>query len=145
MDRIKANKEIVLKALKTNRTKHIEDYKIALRGYRVESAKLLEKMLARVEEGKTFSFENFYELEKPETHEKDYDLAIEMLEMDVDINVELTTQQFSFYIKDDWHWKRTFSSGLAHYGSSGSSGTSGTAGYTGTTGDKIVNFSKDEL
>lgn len=139
MDKIKVNKKNVLKTLYENRKKHIDEYKDALRAYRVKCAELLDKKLKQVEEGEKFDM--YFDVDEPTSHEKDYDMAIEMLEMDVDDTVTLTRQQFSYYIKDDWNWKDTFI-----YTNSGLSGYTGTTGYSGTGGNfKTIKFADDEV
>lgn len=147
MEKIKAKKAEVLKALKTNRAKHIAEYKEALKGYRVKCAKLLEKELTKIEAGKKFNM--YFSVNEPQSYEKDYNLAIEMLEMDINDTVELTRNEFSNYIKDDWNWKNSFSvtnSGYVGIGTTGPSGTSGTVGYSGYGGAaRTVKFSKEEL
>jgi len=144
MDNIKVKKEELLEVLKSNKEKHILEFKEAVRGYRVKSATLLSDQLAKVEGGEEFTMD--FNLPKPVSHEEDYQLAISMLTMDVDDYVELDQHEFSCYVNDKWQWKSTFSHTNSGYtGSSGRSGTSGTSGYSGGKGDSFVNFSKDEL
>jgi len=140
MDNIKVKKEELLEVLKTNKEKHILEFKEALRGYRIKSAELLSDQLAKVENGEDFTMN--FNLPKPVSHESEYELAISMLTMDVDKTVELDQHEFSCYVKDNWQWKSSFSH--INSGYSGTSGSTGTAGYSGGTGTSYVTFSEQE-
>ena len=138
MDRIKAKKEEVLETLKENRIVHIAEYKEAIKGYRIKSAELLEKELSLIEWGGKFNMR--FSINKPISYEADYDISIEMLEMDIEDIVTLTKTQFRNYIKDDWNWTDDFK-----MGNRGFSGYTGATGYSGTKGYTDITFGGDEL
>lgn len=140
MDQIKAKKEEVLKVLRENKTKHIKEYKTALKGYRIKCVENLAEQLAKAEDGEDFKMS--FNIQSPISHEKSYNTAIGMLELDVSEFVELDTVEYQNYVMDDWSWKEHVRMSNSGYG--GQSGTSGIAGSSGKFGDRTVIFSDDE-
>lgn len=159
MKKVRVNKDELLGILVENRKKHKNEYKESIKAYRVKAADLLNKELQKIISGKKFDLN--FDLTKPQCHEKDYDLAIKMVEMSVDDILELEQYEFNQLVNDEWNWKSSFRvsvysnssySGATYIsGTSGSSGTSGTDGYCGIgTTDPSgyfhipVSFSEDE-
>jgi hypothetical protein len=130
MDTVKVKKSDLLAVLKENRKKHKEEYKESIRAYRLKAADLLSKELAKITAGKKFN--TYFDLEKPTSHEKDYDLTIKMIEMSIDEVFELRTSEFNQLVLDEWSWRSSFDS--ARYSNSGYQGYCGTSGVSGTTG-----------
>ena len=161
MKTVRVNKKELLDVLVENRKKHKIEYKDSIKAYRVKAADLLNKELQKIVAGK--KFETYFDLNKPTSHEKDYDLVIKMVEMSVDDVLELEQQEFNQLVNDEWTWKSSFRlsiySNIAYSGSSGVSGTSGTGGSSGplfkSPGVNIeetdnsyfipITFSEDEL
>lgn len=106
MDSIKVNKIDLLVKLKANRENHRTIFLEAQKGYREMAIAELDKTLQDARDGKRFN--RSLSLTAPVDMTKEYDTAIEMLEMSVDKHVTLTSRQFSNYIKDDWAWKQSF-------------------------------------
>ena len=155
MEKIKVNKQELLGIVKQNREKHKKEYLESIKAYRVKVADLFTKELEKVLSGEKFNV--YFDLTKPESHEKDYDLAIRMLEMSVDENVEIERDEFNQLVNDEWSWKRNFKasyySNSSYFGltsiSSGTSGCCGTNGLEGSSGISgttyNVLFSEDEI
>jgi len=106
----------LLDKIKANREKHIVEYEEAAGGYR-ESAKIeLQKGIERLKKriaklgGKDLLRLGCvsFSLAVPENHEKDYDQVITMLEMCVDTEVVIKSDEFACYVMDDWDWKDDF-------------------------------------
>jgi hypothetical protein len=103
MENIKTNKAELLEIVKTNCAKHKEEYLDAIKAYRVKAADLLTKELQKIVTGE--KFEIGFNLVKPVSHEKEYDLTIKMLEMSVEDVVEITQYEFNEMVNDEWGWK----------------------------------------
>jgi len=96
----------LLKRIKENREQHRSVFEAALKGYRTKVISELDKSLADAKAGR--NFRTFIALAEPVDQTKDYDRIIGMLEMSVDQTIDLTEDQFSQYVLDDWSWKRNF-------------------------------------
>jgi hypothetical protein len=154
MKTVKVNKSELLVILRENRKKHTIEYKESIKAYRVKAADLLNKELQKVINGKKFDIR--FDLVKPISHEKDYDLIIKMVEMSVETIMELEQGEFNTLVNDEWNWKSTFTSSIysnsmyigysSISGTMCSSGTSGCSGTTGTSGTSNISitFSDDE-
>jgi hypothetical protein len=107
--KIKADKNEVLAALKTNRTSHKKIVEEAKEGYSQKAADLLKKKLDEVmaANGK-FAGQLSFSIPLPQDHTKAYDVAIKMLELSQEPQIELTAQQVQHFVLDDWEWKDVF-------------------------------------
>lgn len=107
MDRIKTKTEDLLAKLKENREKHTREFEELFVKYK-GAAK--EALLKRVEEVDSWDEpENLcFELEVPENHTRDYDLAISMLEWSTEELTELDARTFRRYVLDEWEWRESF-------------------------------------
>jgi len=103
---VKVNKADVLVKLKANRSTHRAIFEEAVEGYRKEVTRQLKKHIKEMKSGKPKR--TYISIPYPEDHTKDYDNAIEMLEMSVEDIVELDSEAFMAFYKDDWGWKNQF-------------------------------------
>ena len=106
MREIKVNKAELLKKLRENRNEHRAIFEEALEGYRAEAIRLLDKALADAKKGRKII--TYIHLQEPVDQTKDYDRAIGMLEMCVDNEITVTSQEYAQYVMDDWSWKEQF-------------------------------------
>ena len=143
------NKNDLLEILCENRKKHKEQYKESIKAFRVKAADLLNKELQKIIAGKKFDV--YFDLQKPVSHEKDYDLVIKMVEMSVDDILELQQDEFNQLVNDEWTWKSSFRLSVnsnysynGYTGISGSSGCSGTGGTHGSEGFIPITFPDDD-
>jgi len=113
MDTIKVSKTSLLGIIKKNRDNHRAIYEEAFEGYRGECIRILEQNLDNLKSGKRVVV-SFFE-QAPQDHTKDYDLAIRMLEMSVDNEVELDQREFMNYVDDNWAWKQQWVGSNAKY------------------------------
>lgn len=104
--KITANKAEILARLKVNREKHSKIVAEAREGYVKDAKEALKRRLKQLNEGKITSL--VFSLHVPEDHTKEYDLAIEMLELSQTPVVELTSDQVQCLVQDRWGWKRSF-------------------------------------
>jgi len=114
MRKITVDKGELLEILKKNRESHRETFEKAWAAYQKECISQLEKNLEKAKAGKPFKVN--IGLIQPEDHTEDYDRAIAMLEMDIEVVVSLDTTEYQTYVDDDWGWKRQFETTNASYG-----------------------------
>lgn len=106
MDSVKINKDKLLEILRENKEKHVNEYKEALKDFKLAVIKICNENMEIVEAGKL-------ELKpmppKPATYESLYANAIRMLELSVDDVIEITEHDFRKLVQDEWEWKQVFS------------------------------------
>jgi len=118
LDLIRVDVPKLVEVLKKNRVNHVKEYKESVEGWRIESVKFLKKKIHEIKEEIDMDSLNFG-LPKPQSHEKEYDRVIEMLEFTKDIEVELDSASFNQYVRDEWSWTQGFKSMSSTYSSSG--------------------------
>jgi hypothetical protein len=148
MENIKVNKQELLGIIKENREKHKKEFVEAIQAYRVNAADTMKKELEKIISGE--KFQTFFNLQKPESHEKEYDVAIKMLEMSVDDIVEISYNEFNELVNDEWDWKRNFRSSYMsnsyYVGTDDVSAFSGITGASGSVGSTMkIKFADDEI
>lgn len=113
MDKVRVFKANLERKLKENLAQHSKIYLEAQIGYRESYIKELEKQLVLAREGKRFK--NSIHISPPVDHSKEYKTAIQMLEMCLDKEIEITKEQFTNFVMDDWSWKANFLTSNAPY------------------------------
>ncbi len=116
-------KEGLLKKIKENRRKHVEEYEESVQGYKEaalqaidEATQQLKRRVGELKEGQVVRLHAVqFNLQVPENHSKDYDRAIAMLEMSIDNEITIKADEFSRYVMDDWEWKEDFRNVQATY------------------------------
>jgi len=118
--------EELLKKLRENRAKHAKEFEEAITGWKKARQEELEEKRATLKMFMTglegaIDGNNYRYLEdakapylgtnqiEPECYLPEYDQVIEMMLMSTDKKQELTSQQFSRYILDEWDWSHGFS------------------------------------
>lgn len=110
---VKVNKNQLLAELDKNRVAHRDIFLAAQEKYAQRFVEELERRLKDAREGR--GFDQFIGLPVPEDHTPDYDRAIKMMNMSVEMVIELTEQEFATYVMDDWAWKRAWHANTASY------------------------------
>jgi len=106
MQTIKVNKETLLSKLRENREHHVNTYENVLEAYKEKSIELLNEHIERIRNG---SIEKIYvSLPQPQNYEKEYDLAIDMVEWHQGNIIALDDIDFDRYVRDNWQWKHNF-------------------------------------
>src|SRR5256885_13791225 len=90
--------------VEANRDKHRATFLKAQEGYRAFLIKELEQRLEEAQRG--LKVDRYIHLEEPEDHTDDYDQILEMARMSVDDTLEITQQEFAWYVLDRWSWKQ---------------------------------------
>lgn len=113
MKTVKVNRAHLQSKVVQNRENHARTYQRAMSVYREEAIAELKKHLSRAEAGG--KIENCLGLQQPLHYLGEYDRVIAMLDMSVDDEIELTSQEFSQYVLDKWSWQELFSATTAGY------------------------------
>lgn len=109
MKTIKVPKEQLVGKIKENLENHRAEFEKAWDGYRAKYLKNIEAILDAAKDARRGTeLVHFVNLTAPQDHTADYKRALEMLEWDTEQLVELTQQEFSQYVQDDWGWKEQF-------------------------------------
>ena len=95
---IKVKKENLIKQIKENKAKHIEEYEKAVVAYKKEALKQLSKLTDKVNDG---ALDIKLNLITPVNNSDNYDKIIEMFEWEVSDVVDLTQDEFKEYVQDE--------------------------------------------
>lgn len=114
MREVKVRRLDLLTTVSQNRHRHAENYKKAIEVYKQEAVESIEKLLSDAKAG---DIRHSISLVKPEQHLEEYDQALLMLQMSVDDEVTLTTEEFAQYVMDKWSWARQFEQATMSYAS----------------------------
>ena len=100
-------------ALTKNRAAHVERCEAATAAYWKALAAMLGTALARAQAHQDPEIKH---LSEPESHAGDYDRVLGMLAMARQETLELTEQQYSQYVLDEWDWRGRFEAISSSYG-----------------------------
>ena len=128
MDTVNVRIIDLLVKLKENREAHHDTFLLARDGYREHAKGMFAEQLHLAEQG--WSFQNSVILDPPKDHTRDYDQAIQMLEMSLVgfvepqlqhlkedqvkeetprlrnmATIEISKRDFACFVRDDWGWK----------------------------------------
>ena len=116
MKPITVPKAVLLEKLKTNKIKHIEEFKILQEAYNdkaiTELTNLLELAKKRPETVKT----SVRSLNQPISNEKEYEVVIGMFELAMEETFELDLAHYRRFILDEWDWTHSFAMSKTAYG-----------------------------
>lgn len=106
MKTVRIGRAAFIDKVTANRDAHRELFEAAFDGYRKFLVDELTKRLDEALAGK--KVDRYIRLEEPEDHTADYDRLLMMAEMSVDDVLEMTQQEFGWYLLDQWAWKDQF-------------------------------------
>lgn len=112
---MKFDRGVVLDILKENRTEHAEIVKEATSNYHKKLGAKVTNILVAIEKQPDVPVSPYLDVEPPANHVKAYDTAIKMLEMTVDREITMSSQEYSQYIEDRWSWQERFLNTAAEY------------------------------
>jgi rubrerythrin len=113
MQTVTVKKIDLINQLTENRERHVNTFEQVLEDYRTRAIELLEEHIDRIRQGNVERVEVF--LPPPQNYEESYNTAIEMLEWEERIEVELTQREFKQYVQDEWSWKQDFTEAVTTY------------------------------
>lgn len=114
---VNVSRKDLLAKLKENREIHKKDYQEALIGYQIKLTADLEKALAEV---KTINVSRLNTLHAvsydcPRSYDTEYRKIIDMMEVSVDDVINLDSQSFEQYFKNEWSWSDHFNNSATMY------------------------------
>ena len=148
LSKVKVSKSELLGIVIDNKKKHDEIFEAAEQGYWLDAQEFLQKYqkdqlvqlkknhlkvvkdlkkqvskeLRMVEQKKK---DGYFYMRKPfpENHSDDYEGTIKRLELSIEPEIELESNEFDCYVRNKWQWRQSFlttNSGYANYACSGS-------------------------
>lgn len=99
LNEVRIKREDLITKLKENRTAHAQIFADAMDGYFSKTAKLLANKSKQIENKIIVTA---FAISIPKDHTNDYDKLIAMLEMSLDEELELSTNDFNRYVLDEW-------------------------------------------
>jgi hypothetical protein len=111
-----SRKELLAK-LKENLAVHQKDYEEACVGYKTLLERSLVEFLTKC---KSLNEDGVLKLQipnpsKPVSHEKEYREIIDMMEVSVDDVINLDSESFKAYFKNEWAWSGSFNATATMY------------------------------
>ena len=116
MNEVTVNKDKLIGILEKNLEQHKIDFETAVDGYYIEAVEQLENAL-KIAKGK--GDVPYVTLTQPTSHEDEYLRTIGMLKLHVSDRIEITAQDYSSYVDDNWDWKHHWKSSNTMYMSKG--------------------------
>ena len=113
MEEVKVSVTAILDIVRVNRGNHRAEFERACDGFLVKAQQELERHLSDIKAGHKIAIR--INLPEPEDHTKDYDRVIKMLEMSVDENVIIQSDDFANFVMDDWQWKPAWTASNTAY------------------------------
>lgn len=104
MNKVRINKVAFIEKVTANKDQHRAIFEKAQEGYRAFLVKELEQRLDEANRG--VKVDRYIRCDEPEDHTEDYEQALLMAELSVDDVLEITQQEFAWYIMDRWTWKQ---------------------------------------
>lgn len=115
MESVTVKTQDLKEILRNNRKQHRAIFIEAQKKFREKVMKLLDWELKRMREGGDYKAETFTRLVVPIDQTKDYDVAIGMLDMEVNRTIALSTQEYQCYVLDEWGWSHMWATANSHY------------------------------
>lgn len=104
METVKIEKKKLLTKLIANRNAHRALFLKAQVGYRKTIIRHLDRMLKQARAGKEVQTQIIVRVPAPQDMTSSYDRVISMMQWTQDELIELTEEEFSQYIRDNWRW-----------------------------------------
>lgn len=105
----------LIEALTANRTTHVADFDEATAAFRGAVLNKLREAVAAVEDGADPRLHLAINLSIPQSHQREYDTALNMLTMATDTSIVIDEKKYLQYVEDEWSWKPGFAASTALY------------------------------
>lgn len=115
MDQVRMEKAVLIEKIKDNMQTHQATYEEAVKVFTERQRELLADMLEKAQHNRQFDRLALSRLPVPENHFTDYQVALEMLEYEVEDQVILTDHDFRRYVRDEWEWQHSFAANTESY------------------------------
>lgn len=116
IDKVKISKNDLLEKLRDNKAAHIVEVSNLLEARRVQILEDFEIIIENIARKADYQPPEHMSYPKPEDHSADYDVAISMVEMEVDDTITLAQDQFKRVVMDQWEWRAELDLANATYG-----------------------------
>ena len=103
----------LIDALNNNKKKHVEDYDDAFKTWKEEVIVKLKELLDKFSSDPKTPLE--INLPEPVCFVKEYDIAIGMMELEVNEIIEISEQDSRRFFLDQWSWSQSFLSNTMLY------------------------------
>ncbi len=118
MQKMKFSVKMLKEKLLENKNKHIEEFNRAKIDYRDAIQVSLESNLKKLKKNQLDISKYFSVVfHAPISHENDYQIVLDMLDLCLDEYLELDHNEFRNYIQDNWDWKQNFTTQNSLYAS----------------------------
>ena len=114
MQSVTIEKDKLREVLVANKEQHQQEYNEAIEGYKKAFDKQLMLKRRELKKG-SIPNTHFTDLPKPREYTGEYEQVLKMLDFSVDDTIELTHDEFSNYVLDDWGWKQSFNLSSSNY------------------------------
>jgi hypothetical protein len=104
--RVTVDTNVLLETVQANRDTHQRKFREAHDAYRAKVIRELSRALDRANSGG--EIKTHFSLPVPEDHTTHYDRAIQMLGLHTADSIELSSEDYSRYVDDEWDWKSRF-------------------------------------
>lgn len=118
MENVKVWKTDLKRILRENRAEHRTIFEKAQKAYRKKVVEVLDAQLKAAREDKQIELSTITRLVTPVNHEHDYDVALKMVDMEVENTISLDQEAFRQYVLDEWNWTRQWALSNSNYTSS---------------------------
>jgi len=115
MKKVNVKKDDLVDQLKVNLKKHLKDIKEVKSLRRDEVRNKMLQEVEKIEEDPKYQPESIMRFKQLTSYEADYKKAIKMAEMSVDEVIELSDDEFSKFVMDNWAWSTDFATTLSAY------------------------------
>jgi hypothetical protein len=116
MKDIKINKAKLLDIVRSNKEKHIAEFKESVSDYKELVLKIAENNLEIAQTGDRAQFSKIKSMpQTPTSYEDSYTRAIRMLELSEDEVIEIEEHTFNQLVLDEWQWKSSFTATTTAY------------------------------
>lgn len=106
MKTVTVKRDEFVERVTANKEKHRGNFELAQAGYREFLISELDRRLDEAKRG--LKIDHYIRLVEPEDHTDDYETVLEMATMSVDDTIELSQQEFAWYVLDKWQWKQAW-------------------------------------
>lgn len=114
MREMKMRRTDLTDVLKKNRAEHRTIFEAAVEGFVEQAQKQLADLAAKALGG-WGHIQLAVRLPIPQDYTGEYDEAIKMLEMCIDNEIVITSDDFDRLVMDNWGWKKSFSETVSNY------------------------------
>lgn len=115
---VNVNRKNLLEALKQNRAKHVVEYQDALIAFKTRLLSDLKAAVKKVEVATVSELKDFeIEIDFPVSHDEEFGDIIEMLEQSTDEVINIDSESFKAYFRNEWAWSSGFQRSVSNYAS----------------------------